>query len=102
MWTTDKLLKCDKSPRRGGKSPARVPVTTPACGWLNTEFSRSKLLSLFLTTLYQQNVESGQEHVILLVGTGVVTGSGVGVCKGVGSCVLVEIGIRIKGDSFAL
>jgi len=26
----------------------------------------------------------------------------VGVCEGVGSCVLVEIGIRIKGDSFAL
>jgi len=33
---------------------------------------------------------------------GVVTGSGVGVCKEVGSCVLVEIRIRIKGDSFAL
>jgi hypothetical protein len=79
-----------------------MPVTTPTCGLLITAISRSKLLSLFLTTLYQQNVESGQEHVILLVGTGVVTGSGVGVCKGVGSCVLVEIGIRIKGDSFAL
>lgn len=37
---------------------------------------------MFLTTLYQQNVESGQEHVILLVGTVVVTGSGAGVCKG--------------------
>ena len=79
-----------------------MPVTTPFCGLLITAISRSKLLSLFLTTLNQQNVESGQEHVILLVGTGVVTGSGVGVCKGVGSCVLVEIGIRIKGDSFAL
>ena len=79
-----------------------MPVTTPTCGLLITAISRSKLLSLFLTTLYQQNVESGQEHVILLVDTGVVTGSGVGVCKGVGSCVLVEIGIRIKGDSFAL
>jgi len=79
-----------------------MPVTTPACGLLNNAISRSKLLSLFLTTLYQQNVESGQEQVILLVGTGVVTGSGVGVCEGVGSCVLVEIGIRIKGDSFAL
>ena len=61
-----------------------LPVTTPACGYLNTAISRSKLLSLFLTTLYQQNVESGQEHVILLVGTGVVTGSGVGMCEGGG------------------
>jgi hypothetical protein len=82
MWTTDKLLKCDKSPRRGGKSPAHLPVTTPACGWLNTEFSRSKLLSLFLTTLYQQDIESGQEQVSLLVEVGVVTGGGVGVGRG--------------------
>ena len=49
-------------------------VTTPTCGLLNTAISRSKLLSLFLTTLYQQDIESGQEHVILLVVAGVVTG----------------------------
>ncbi len=70
-------------------------VTTPTCGLLNTAISRLKLLSLFLTTLYQQNVESGQEHVILLVGTGVVTGNGMGVCKGVGCCVLVEKRLEI-------
>jgi hypothetical protein len=52
--------------------------------------SRSKLLSLFLTTLYQQDIESGQEQLILLVVAGVVTGSGAGVCKGVGCCVLVD------------
>ena len=57
--------------------------------------SRSKLLSLFLTTLYQQNVESSQEQVILLLVTGVVTGSGAGVCKGVGCCVLVEMRLMI-------
>ena len=90
MWTTDKLLKCDKSPRRGGKSPAHLPVTTPACGWLNTEFSGSKLLSLFLTTLYQQDIESGQEQIILLVVTGVVTGSGVVVGRGMSIYVFKE------------
>ena len=79
-----------------------MPVTTPTCGLLITAISRSKLLSLFLTTLYQQNVASGQEHGILLVGTGVVTDSGGGMCKEVGSCVFVEMRIRIKGDSFAL
>jgi hypothetical protein len=72
-----------------------MPVTTPTYGLLITAISRSKLLSLFLTTLYQQNVESGQEHVILLIGTGVVTGSGVGVCKGVDCCVLVEKRLEI-------
>ena len=51
---------------------------------------------MFLTTLYQQNVESGQEHVILLVGAGVVTGSGLGVGKGVGCCVLVEMRLMIR------
>ena len=43
----------------------------------------------------EQNVESGQEQVILLLGTGVVTGNGVGVCKGVGCCVLVEKRLEI-------
>lgn len=74
---------------------SRLPVTTPTCGYLNTAISRPKLLWPFLTTLYQQNVESGQEHVILLVGTGVVTGSGAGVCKGGGCCVLVEMRLMI-------
>jgi ABC-type enterochelin transport system permease subunit len=32
-------------------------------------------MSLFLTTLYQQDIESGQEQLILLVVMGVVTGS---------------------------
>ena len=53
-------------------------VTTPTCGLLNTAISRLKLLSLFLTTLYQQDIESGQEQVILLVVAGVVTGIGKG------------------------
>ncbi len=53
------------------------------------------MLFPFLTTLYQQNVESGQEHAILLVGAGVVTGSGVGVRKGVHCCVLVEMRLMV-------
>jgi hypothetical protein len=51
-----------------------LPVTTPACGYPNTAISRLKLMSLFLTTLYQQDIESGQEQIILFVGVGVVTG----------------------------
>jgi hypothetical protein len=31
-------------------------------------------MSLFLTTLYQQDIESGQEQIILFVVVGVVTG----------------------------
>ena len=41
------------------------------------------LLSLFLTILYQQDIESGQEHAILLVVAGVVTGIGKGAGTGV-------------------
>ena len=44
------------------------------------------LPSLFLTTLHQQDVESGQEQVIFLVVAGVVTGidkgGGTGMARG--------------------
>jgi hypothetical protein len=70
-----------------------LPVTTPTNGLLNTAISGSKLLSLFLTTLYQQDIESGQEHVIFLVVAGVVTGSGVVVGKGMSILVFKEKGL---------
>ena len=41
-------------------------------------FLRLNQLFRFLTTLYQQDIESGQEQVILLVVAGVVTGMGTG------------------------
>ena len=48
----------------------------PTPGQDRGEFLRLNLPFLFLTTLYQQDIESGQEQVILLVVAGVVTGSG--------------------------
>ena len=53
-----------------------LPVTTPAPGQATGDILRLNLLYRFLTTLYQQDIESGQEQVILLVVAGVVTGSG--------------------------
>jgi len=53
----------------------------PAFGYLNTATLRSKFRSLFLTTLYQQDVESGQEQLILLVVAGAVTGRSNGEVK---------------------
>ena len=55
-----------------------VSTTTPAPGQTTGNFLRLNYLSLFLTTLYQQDIESGQEQVILLVVAGVVTGIGKG------------------------
>ena len=55
-----------------------VSTTTPAPGQTTGNFLRLNYLSLFLTTLYQQDIESGQEQVILLVVVGVVTDSGGG------------------------
>ena len=55
-----------------------VSTTTPAPGQTTGNFLRLNYLSLFLTTLYQQDIESGQEHVILFVVAGVVTGTGIG------------------------
>jgi hypothetical protein len=53
-----------------------LPVTTPAPGQATGDILCLNLLYRFLTTLYQQDIESGQEQVILLVVVGVVTGSG--------------------------
>ena len=70
-----------------------VSTTTPAPGQTTGNFLRLNYLSLFLTTLYQQDIESGQEHVILLVVAGVVTGSGVVVGRGMSILVFKEQGL---------
>jgi hypothetical protein len=51
-----------------------LPVTTPAPGQATGDILRLNLLYRFLTTIYQQDIESGQEQLILLVVAGVVTG----------------------------
>ena len=52
-----------------------LSVTTPSGGQQNNAISRSNLLSLFLTTVYYQDIKSGREQVILLVVPRVVKGS---------------------------
>jgi hypothetical protein len=59
-----------------------TPVTSPAPGQAMEYILRLNQLPQFLTTLYQQDIESGQEQVSLLVEAWVVTGRGVRVGRG--------------------